>query len=354
MNSDRWWKDVDMIDLAVRLGLEKPRQKGKWACPACGSRDNLHIYSQRGRGAHCFGCGPMDAPAMVMAVRGGTFPEALKFIDVNHKPDPHRYSEPRPKRRMPEINRDEVTALAWIYEHCDELSSDHTAWLNGRGIKNDFGLKTATPEFWREVSSFEGSPTLNSKGNPHPWWRHPFIVLPYYDEDGTIVDLRFRRTHDEDGPKMLSFLGTRAVPLPYLGWAPAHFGRQLSADEIEKTSPLWIVEGEWDAMLLQYQHSLTVVATPGASIWHDEWTDWLKTWCLSKNKFGITQKRQIIVCGDGDEAGQKMSRMVHRKLHAAGLKAESRTWSSGDAGDLHAAGLLRKELGRTTEYTREF
>ena len=339
----KWYHSVDMVDLALRLGLEKPRQKGKWACPRCNSRDNLHIYPTAERGAHCYGCGKMDAPGLVMAARNCSFPEALNFIDPNQKSVRDFTAPPPPKRRMPEVKEVEVDALTWIYNNADDLSSEHTAWLDGRGIKNIAGLKTATPEYWREVSGFEDSPTLNSKGFPHPWWKQPFIIVPYRDESGCIVDLRFRRIHEDTGPKMLSLLGTRCVPVPYLGWATIGMGTNFHTN-----SEIWIVEGEWDALLLQTL-GLLAFATPGATIWHDEWTDWLHSWCVEPSTFGTPKKRQIIVVGDGDDAGRKMAQRVHSKLHCAGLKSTGRTWSNGDAGDLYKLEQLETEINMLRE-----
>lgn len=327
-----------MVDLAVRLGLEKPRQRGKWACPKCGSRNNLHIYTTAERGAHCFGCGSIDAPGLVMAVRNCSFREALHFIDPSHKPEHKKYSEPpEPKRVMPPVDPDVVAALTWIYENCDPLSDEHGAWIAARGLTNTIGLKTATPAYWREVSQFEGSPTLNTKGYPHPWWKHPFIVVPYRDSNG-IVDLRFRRSHDEEGPKMLSLVGERAVPVPFGGHAPMGMGFDFHVD-----SPVWIVEGEWDAMLLQ-QRGLLAFATPGAMVWHDEWTEFIKNLTVEKTKIGMSKRRTVYVVGDGDEAGTRMAQRIHSRLHVAGVKSFARTWSSGDATDLYRANKLMDEI----------
>ena len=333
-----WYHNIDMIDLAHRLGLEKPRQRGKWSCPRCGSRDNLHIYPQPERGAYCYGCGSIDAPALVMAAQGCTFPQALRFIDPSQT-QTRDYTAPKPKKRaMPAIDPDTVTALTWIYDHADDLSDEHQAWLAGRGIQNIAGLKTATPAYWREVASYDGSPAINSKGRPHPWWQQPFILVPYRDESGDIVDLRFRRVHEDNGPKMLSLVGERAVPVPYLGWATMGMGTNFSPD-----GPIWIVEGEWDALLLQCLGHLAF-ATPGATIWHDEWTDWLATWCIERSAFGTARRRTLIVVGDGDDAGRRMAQRVHSKLHTSGLKSFARTWSSGDAGDLHKQYKLSDEM----------
>jgi hypothetical protein len=273
-----------------------------------------------------------------MSARNCSFPAALKFIDPSQTNQRDYTAPPAPKRTMPPINPVEVTALTWIYDNADELHDEHVEWLANRGLTNTAGLKTATPDYWREVSSFENTPTLNSKGLPHPWWDHSFIIVPYRDEAGGIVDLRFRRTHEGDGPKMLSLLGTRCVPVPYLGWAPMGLYTAFHTD-----SPLYIVEGEWDALLLQSLGYLAF-ATPGATIWHDEWTDWLVSWCVERSAFGTDKRRQIIVVGDGDDAGRKMAQRVHSKLHSAGLKSIGRTWSAGDAGDLYKNGQLETEI----------
>ena len=52
-------RDVDALEVAERLGLQKHKGK-KYACIACASSDAFHIYpdssTRTGRGAHCFSC----------------------------------------------------------------------------------------------------------------------------------------------------------------------------------------------------------------------------------------------------------------------------------------------------------
>jgi len=326
---------IDMRDLASKLGLTAASSRGKWECPSCGSKDNLHIYAPP-RDAFCFGgCGSMDAIELVRRALSMSFPDACKYLEIERPSILQKHQE-RPK---PAPN---VDAYNWIYEHtCVELLPEHADWLEDRGIRNDRDeLKSILPQTWDELADSESARDVgiqNSKSGTHPWWRTPFICIPYLDEAGrNVVDLRFRRIHDEDGPKMLSLCGTRHVPVPYQAWR-THLGMaasNLNTQPFIDTAPLFIVEGEWDAMLVR-AHGHHAVATPGASVWHKHWTEWVHRTCIVKGEGGFNSvfKRPVYVVGDGDDAGQKMSKRVTGVLSRVNIDARAHTWPDGDAGD---------------------
>ena len=324
--------NMDLRDLADRLGIERARTRGKYHCPKCGSKDNLHIYAPP-RDAYCFGmCGPFDAFGLVMAARSCSFREACQFLEVDSKPSAVKKSYVQPERQLGNVD-----AYRWIYDNvCTPLIDPHAEWLHGRGIRS-VDARTATPAAWAELCDVEAAEeigVLSSKGKRHPWWTEPFIVVPYYDAAGKdIVDLRFRRTHDCDGPKMFSLTGQRLVPVPYLAWHPhADFAEGHLYGKWPYDGPLWIVEGEWDALLLR-EHGACVVATPGANVWHKQWTAWVHRVSMAPNEFNSIVKRRVIVVGDGDDAGRAMSEKVGGELRRVGINAESHTWPDGDAGD---------------------
>jgi hypothetical protein len=72
---------ADCAQLAPHLGLTPaPRERGKWSCPSCGSRDGLHCYPST-RGAHCYACGAsLDALALTQAALGLTWPDAVREL----------------------------------------------------------------------------------------------------------------------------------------------------------------------------------------------------------------------------------------------------------------------------------
>lgn len=336
----RWWSDIDMRQLAERLGIQRAGQKSKWACPRCGSRDNLHLYAPPREG-HCFGCGPVDAPNLVMQMQSCNFKDALKFLDPERKirddfkPAPEKVYEP--------VEKKYVDAYTWIWEHADPLSSAHKDWFAARGINTEMPihgfstlgeeLRTVRTEYWRAVVD-RASLDLGGKSDKGylPWWDQSWIMLPYFC-DGGVDGIRFRRTHESSGPKIMSLAKSKPTARP--------FGSYLLT--MDESKPLFIVEGEVDALALT-QIGYDALAVPGATIWYDHWTDYVRSIIAIKGDFGQCRERPVIVIGDGqdkDDAGGKMARRI-------GLKTGWRytTWSSGDANDLLIAGTLHTEMER--------
>lgn len=295
---------------------------------------------------HCFGgCGSFDAPALVQAAMGLSFPGALEWLGYA-KGD----SEPKP---MPAPKPDDETAKGWdAGASVDDLAiglsvgagapSDRVLnWIENRGIGRDTieSLETVAPaigfgslEGWRDIYARLGQDRMLASGlaglsksgrfYPLPWWDQPWAIF-YYD-GGRFA--RFRRLHECDGPKMLSPKGMGSPQSPYL-WGQAVFG-QFSSDWGQQ--PLWIVEGEVDALSL-WQIGKVAVASPGASVW-----PWGRE--LARE----ATRRPIYVVGDGDKAGRQFVNTVHAS--APGAITRAAIWPSGmDANDLLLNGCLEAE-----------
>jgi hypothetical protein len=347
---EKWWLDIDLRQLAESLGIERAGQKHKWACPKCGSRDNLHIYPPP-RGAFCFGCGGIDAVGLVMEAKRCSFKAALEFLGK-----PASIDEPKRKRKCKE-EKNHMNAYTWIWQNADPLSEEHQEWFRSRGLRPEYDCKTVSPVWWREIcdtASAKEIGILNKNNKPHPWWTKPFILVPYFARDKVEL-IRFRRTHEEDGPKMLSLSGSSQALRPF--GAERVEGVRNSTnfpdsgglgddpypdDEMPETraNPLFIVEGEWDAYAVQ-QAGHDCVATPGATVWPDAWTRWVERVTKTKTEFGSVQ-RPVFIVGDGDEAGVKMANRVGKKL--AHLNAHAYTWDDGDACDAIKSGTLQKQI----------
>lgn len=349
-DAQKWWLALDLRDIAESLGIERAGQKHKWACPKCQSRDNLHIYPPP-RGAFCFGCGEIDAPGLVMAVKNCTFPHALDYLG---RPEPVEIT--KPKRRA--AKKDHMNAYTWIWQNADPLSDEHKEWFRARGLRPEPDCKTVRPEWWKEICATDSAKEigiLNKNGKPHPWWNKPFILVPYFARDKVEV-IRFRRTHEEDGPKMLSLCGSSQASRPFgaervegvrgstnfpdsggLGDDP------YPEDEmpVTRAEPIFIVEGEWDAYAVQ-QAGYDCVSTPGATVWPDAWTRWMERVTKTKTEFTSVQ-RPILIIGDGDDAGAKMAARVGRKLSHLG--ARSFVWEAGeDACDAMKSGTITNQI----------
>ena len=79
------WERVKAVDaerVAELLGLERARERHKWACPKHGGSDSLHSYAaDKGGGFYCFACGEhfsnVDLAAIAWNVDAGEACERL-------------------------------------------------------------------------------------------------------------------------------------------------------------------------------------------------------------------------------------------------------------------------------------
>ncbi len=107
-----------------------------------------------------------------------------------------------------------------------------------------------------------------------------FYTLPIYHSETSAWNVKCYKL----GGKLLSSPGGRTDLFGLL-----HYRR---------TGPVWIVEGEWDAMVIsEIMRTLRIsgcVLSPsmGAGNWKDEWT-------------GLLEKRQVCICYDHDDAGRQ-------------------------------------------------
>jgi len=115
-----------------------------------------------------------------------------------------------------------------------------------------------------------------------------WIMFPIIDKDGKLQNVRQYNFDPEPGKsKVMHWAGhgrpVRLYPIDIL---------------VDDPQDLWIVEGEWDALIAN-QYGLPAITTTGAvgaiRLWKDEWTEWLK------GKF-------VHICLDRDMNGHKAAK----------------------------------------------
>jgi len=337
----KWFHGIHLSSLGLELG--------KNPCLSCESSDAMHVYETN---AHCFSCGTsFDPPAILMAQQGCSFTEALiqlkgarawvrnpdeldsMFDDTQDDKLPDSATDFDPKTMPPD------DAWALIGEKLRNARLDDTCrdWLSDRGLDPDFcheelDVRSMHPHHWSGVKTLIGEAQArragiiatskkNHKKYTLPWYDYPWLLLPYTRSDWRWSTVRHRAVHKSDTPKILSPAGKQPAPLPFLA---------LKAQDVD--GPLWVVEGETDAMSL-WAVGCAAVASPGASVWRDEWRVWLTE---------QADKRRVLVVGDGDEAGKRFVRNVSRGMDHSVTKA---VWSDGmDANDLLLNDKLRFEI----------
>lgn len=337
---------LDCRDLARAYGLQAPRggdrvtgkcpfhedaspsfgaRRERWTCFAgCGHGDGLDLIalatglSGRDLLMHAADLVGWDWDAALEAWckrQGMRVPKKVDRAPV--APITLRPDEPDPMQVLwderglsaPCVRRAARVALADVIEaRKGEFDAEGRAWIEARGLDPEMcawmrmASVSANPfgQWAREHADHEFWGFTTKRGGELPWWQHG-LVVPYCNADGELECVRFRRVENGDGPKMIS---QRTVvrdldwspPLPYMGWiAP-----QAAQD---RDMPLWVVEGEWDALALMMVDRLAV-GSPGASAWREPWVE------------GWDKLSRVVICHDNDDAGRKWARGVY----AAALK----------------------------------
>lgn len=327
---------VDCRRLADDLGVEFAHRSGEWwaaQCPTPGHVDSDPSAGIGPDGWRCHGCGESgDAFELWQMRRGCDFPEAKGALAERAGVDlPDR----RASRKKMADPADESTAypasealdgetadrraralLGEIWELCEPVSEGCAAdaYLHSRGLSVQCarreGIQWAEPDDWRALRSYYDPEDLRAAGLMKPdgdammpfwWWEGAFVIFPYQDADGEVASLRFRRCFDHGGPKALGL--RRAAgdlhrpPLPF--GAPVQVDLQASVGAHAERCPLYVVEGELDALAM-WQSGRRAIAAPSASRWPPEW-------CA-----GWEALRAVVVLADGDDGGRGLVRRVAR------------------------------------------
>ncbi|MFB6374071.1 MAG: hypothetical protein ABEN55_13380 [Bradymonadaceae bacterium] len=374
-------REANVRKLAERLHL--PHASGqKYACPVCPSSDALHVrddeavcYSAKHPGATDGAV--MDGIDLVQAARGVGFREAVEWItgerlegdgrDHSRAGQSQASQSTHSSQQGDEpVDLEPTTAfLERVLRHEDSfLSEAGAAYLQSRGLSRQTAEQVGIVDFTKEewgawcakapdddwlrasglVANRDGEPSL------HPYYDH-FLAIPYWGpgdwtfappgaswrEEGELETVRFRTTNPRHEPKMMSVTseGPSASTVPYLEASVGAAGRYRG--------PLFVVEGELDALSVWEAAGWPVIATNSAHHWPREWCE------------GWEAERipDVVVVAEGDEGGQAFAQLVekrarqvhgeqwaHRHLHCASIE-EGR-----DLNDLLVAGELRDRIDK--------
>ncbi len=162
-------------------------------------------------------------------------------------------------------------------------------------------------------------------------WTGTHYTIPVKGIDGKIVDIR----QYEMGSKQMR--STAGVHVGLLG------AEQLNTN---LSDPVFICEGEWDAMALrwllrQLKAAGIVVAVPGAGIFKQEWAQWFVG-------------RRVFVLYDHDEPGRKGEQTVHKRLATVAKSLSFTHWPEDlpngfDVRDWIMYGIRKKTLDKCWE-----
>jgi hypothetical protein len=246
---------VDLAAVATGLLGPAPGRRGArgrrlwWNCPFHEDRNpsfSVHPSSPMWR---CFGCGAHgDAAALVMRLRGMSFPEAMQFL-AGVPIVPKRARPSLPRRGMPESE-----ALALVEE------AERRLWAREGERALDYltgPRRLLSPRTIREARL---GWTPRAQGVP---WRPPGIVIPWIEGSRPALvkvrppdEWRSAFPKDRRPPKYIeAYRGHDLPPTLYPGLGVIREGR-----------PLILTEGEFDALLLgQELEGVATAATLGSA-----------------------------------------------------------------------------------------
>lgn len=272
-------KQVDLYDFTQRY-LEPP-EANKIHCPYHeDSTPSLHLY---GDGKwHCFSCN-----------RSGDVIDMAGILYFGRQYDPSRHllevverlaglgisTEPRPRERQTRERSGDDKSLEVTLSDCDRwhhtMPETRRAYWWGRGLSDT------------TINAFR----LGWDG------RRYTIPVSYR---GLLIGVKRRKADDIDD-------GINAKYAMAKGSKATLFNADSLLREFGADEPVFVTEGEIDAMLLSQQGYAAVSSTAGASTWHPEWAAHF-SYCP-----------RIIVLYDNDEPGRQGALRVMETLRRAEL-----------------------------------
>lgn len=126
-------------------------------------------------------------------------------------------------------------------------------------------------------------------------------LLPIYNVQGALANLMLFPWTDKK-PKLLS--------------TPGCAQHLFNAHRVQRTGPVYICEGQWDAMALQWllrqahqdAEDYSVVGVPGASVFKADWVP-------------LFQDRQVVLLYDHDEEGRRGMEKVASLLRSSSVRS---------------------------------
>ena len=257
---------------------------------------------------HCFGCGAGGSVIQfVKAAENLDFPDALRFLadraginlpEVNSPQNDDYYNK---KRRIYEMNKDAARYFREVL--FSEKGKNQLAYLTNRGLSHktitSFGLG-ASSDGWdgclkhllslgyeRDLMIEAGLCIRNEKNHVYDRFRNR-VMFPIIDVRGNVVGFGGRKL-DGEGAKYInspeSIVYNKSKVLFALNFAKKH-----SSDHI------MITEGYMDVISLHQAGFTSAVAGCGTAL------------TLDQAQMAARYSKNIYLCYDSDEAGQKAAR----------------------------------------------
>lgn len=325
---------VDLVDLVSRyVELKKSGSSYMGLCPFHNEKTpSFHVHGDKGF-YHCFGCGAGgDAISFLRAMEGLDFPEAVETLaERYHIPTRQRSTkeEERQKERDRLFSINRMAARFFLEELAHAPRAFH--YVNERGLSRDvlmrYGLGYA-PAKGRAVTDFlmEKGVTeeellqlnLSSKsqrdGHLFDRFRHR-LMFPILDRKGRVLGFGGRVLEKGAQPK---YLNSRDTPIFHKG---EHLYGLHTVVKDSTREKILLVEGYMDVIGL-YQGGIPyAVASLGTALTPQQ--------AQLLHRYG----KEIIICYDGDEAGQRATERAIDVLLSQGHAPRIMTLPNGQDPD---------------------
>ncbi len=252
-----------------RIARAKSAAKGRWRsilltsgvkaefldkvnrpCPACGGRDRFSFLDKEGDGNYiCRGCGAGDGFSLLTKVLGGSFLDALEFVERFCAIDPTSEDTDSTQRKISpeeEAERERLRKITQLWAEATPIVTGDPVWtyLANRGLNP----VNATPE----VRYHKALEYLDDDGKVAGVYAA--MLSRVTDKHGRVVNLH--RTYLEDGKKANVSRPKKLMPGAFKG-AFVRFG--------EAKEVLGLAEGIETALACTELFSLPVWATLGVT-----------------------------------------------------------------------------------------
>lgn len=287
-------------------------------CPFHGEKTpSFNIYTENGS-FYCFGCGKGgDIITFVMNIENLDYMEAVKFLaeraGMSLPEDDYDDSMSRMRTRIYEANRE---AARFFYSKLiSKEGAEGLAYLRGRGLADStirhFGLGFAPDERFALGDHLRGRgfseaemiaanlvfKTKSGRGVVDRFYNR--VMFPIIDVRGNVIAFGGRIMSDQK-PKYLNTSDTivfnKSVNL-----------FSLNNAKNSKSDELILCEGYMDVIALNQAGFTNAVATLGTALTPDQ-ASLMKRYC-----------KEVVICYDADEAGQKATARAIDILRRVGL-----------------------------------
>lgn len=287
-------------------------------CPFHGEKTpSFNIYTENGS-FYCFGCGTGgDVITFVMKIENLDYMEAVKFLaeraGMSMPEDDYDDSMSRLRTRIYEANRE---AARFFYgKLTSKEGAEGLRYLRGRGLADStirhFGLGFAPDERFAlgnhlrsrgftEAEMIAANLVFKSRsGNSVLDRFYNRVMFPIIDVRGNVIAFGGRIMTDQK-PKYLNTSDTLVFNKSYNLFS-------LNNAKNSKSDALILCEGYMDVISLNQAGFTNAVATLGTALTADQ-ASLMKRYC-----------KEVIICYDADEAGQKATSRAIDILRRAGL-----------------------------------